>query len=195
MSERYETDQRLPHTVRFIHITDPYSDHGSALDAAGMVGVAGIESPLGVGGGTIPIPHDSRLWPPMENTIRSPSFGLDTLSSVATSDPFHLGMTPITTPGRNYTQLTASPTYHTPPESRPNTGHNSVPVTRSNNASRGATSTPSTATTPIDLSLQTPSRSVDSSQITSAPSLSTSVEDEHEIAFLMRHYAEVPGYG
>lgn len=92
------------------------------------------------------------------------------------------------TPIRTYTQLTTGMTYHTPPESRPNTGHNQMPVTGLENTSGGVT-------TPIDPLLQSPLRPVENSQIHPISSLSTSVEDEHEIAFLMRHYAEVPGYG
>lgn len=121
--------------------------------------------------------------------MHSPSFGLDTLSSVATSDPFALSAAHEAAV-RSFNPMATPVNYHTPPEIRPTTGHTPM--------SRKTTDTPGTANTPSDSVLLTPQtgiRSVDHNTPRTTQLFPGSVEDEHEIAFLMRHYAEVPGYG
>ena len=176
--------------VTFVHVQDPWSEE--------VIEHSDSETPRGV------ISSPPNIEQVTGQDIAPSSgyeFGLEALSTVAAADQYRYRV-PNALRGTGYIQLPPANHDTRSPAPRPMSEEGdrlTLPFSgRATAASRGSpggviatVANPNLVrSSPLESSLNF--RNIPGDHATESPAL---LEDQHEVAFLLRHYAEVPGYG
>ena len=197
MSRHLYEDESNARSVTFIDNSDPWAEDMDDIPPS------------------LNEPNHSTEWSPdteYHDPASTAAHGLEALSTAATAGPYHFFQQASPdgreTPAGMRFATAASPTIMSPnTPARLSTFHpqNSPPAllpSSANNNIHFLLNPPSGMTPPIDPSLQSPpvvrhSSSASASSVTPRPKIpqmaDSMVERDHEIAFLLRHFSEVPG--
>ena len=176
--------------VRFINIQDPYGESDTPDELA-------PSSPhITLSPATAMARSSAAMHASNYHSGSDFPFGLEALSTIATSDPYSWRMA---APGRSSIQLPRLLPQSPSPSVRPlstDTTQVSLPPL---SWDRASPKRPRDIRSPIDPSLAAlhspPTSHHSPSSLRATAREFGFSEDEREIAFLLRHYAEVPGYG